>query len=1281
MPAPADFVHLHLHTLYSLLDGAIRIKDLLKTVQAKGMNTVAVTDHGNLFGAVDFYKKAKDAGVKPILGMEAYVAGEKGRLDRSERVGRHLILLAKNQEGWANLRILSSKAFTEGFYYDPRIDKQLLREHSKGLIGMTACLAGEVPRHIRHGEMDAARNAAREYRSIFEPGAFFLEVQSNGMREQLDVNAKLAQLGRDEGIPLVATADAHYVRREDAKAHDVLMCIASNKTFSDPKRLKHDTDGLFITGADEMARALPGFEDAIARTAEIAASCNVELPFGKTYLPSFTVPDGLSENEYLAKLAKDGLDRRFKEIDGKYPHDKDAYRRQLEMELGVIGKMGFPGYFLIVQDFINWAKEHDIPVGPGRGSGAGSIVAWSLRITDIDPLRWNLLFERFLNPERVSMPDFDIDFCQDRRDEVIRYVRGKYGQDNVGQIITFGSLKARSVIRDVVRVMGLPFSEGDKIAKLVPDPVQGKTPPLKECIENEPRLKDLYARPTVISEFVDGQGVQQRVTTKDLLDIGMALEGLNRQAGLHAAGVVIADKPLWEYVPTYKDDKSDMLVSQFAKDEVEKAGLVKFDFLGLKTLTVIDDALRLVRQNHAERKDLRATDIPLDDAAVYALISRGDTAGVFQMESSGFTEMVTKMKPSRFEDVIAAGALYRPGPLDQKLEDGRTMVDVYIDRKHGKEKVAYPHPDLQQVLEPTYGVIVYQEQVMQISQVLAGYSLGRADLLRRAMGKKKAEEMAKERVGFLDGAQARGVDGNVANGIFDLMEKFAAYGFNKSHSAAYGLLTVQTAWLKAHYPVEFMAALISTEASNTDKVVVHVAEARANGIEVLPPDVNESGKAFGAFPPAGQARPSTPAAANDAAAYAQGEREGKDSVREGKDSVREGKDSVREGKDSVREGRDSVREGKDSVRPERSDAEGGVKSKGGPGSKGRIRFGLGAVRGVGDSAVQAILEARKDGGPFKSLHDFASRVDARRINKKVVEALVKSGAFDFEGVPRWQLHAGIDTAFAAGASAQADRASGQASLFGGPAAEVEAKPRYPKPGDMVGELTVEEWPERVRLAFEKEALGFYLTGHPLKGYEKEVRRYASTTCAAIAQKRHGDKVTVVGIVAALRERVTKEKGTRFGILTLEDLTGTVEVVCWGARPVQNGRPAQKGWADWEAFVKSEEPILVHGEVRLNTRDEENPKAELTAMDVEPLSQVRRHKTSQIALRIDVERLTVERAGNLKTLLGRHPGGCAVTLRAVIPEQTETIITVPLKVQPADELIESARRLGFEVELR
>ena len=1199
--ALADFVHLHLHTLYSLLDGAIRIGDLLKTVKGRGMSAVAVTDHGNLFGAIDFYRAAKGAGVKPILGMEAYVAGEKGRQDRTERVGRHIILLAKNAEGWANLRYLSSMAFTEGYYYDPRIDKKLLQEHAKGLVGLTACLAGEVPRLARQGDMDGARRAAREYRDIFEPGSFFLEVQSNGMREQVEVNARLAELSESEGIPLAATADAHYVNRADAKAHEVLMCIAANKTFSDPKRLRHETDGLYITSPDDMVAALPGYRQAIDNTLRIAEMCNVELDLGHAYLPRFQLPAGVTEDDHLLELAQAGLERRLREIEGRYPHDRDLYRQRLREEVGIIRKMGFSGYFLIVQDFINWAKERRVPVGPGRGSGAGSITAWALRVTDLDPIRWNLLFERFLNPERVSMPDFDVDFCQERRDEVIRYVAGKYGTDNVGQIITFGSLKARSVIRDVVRVMGLPFSEGDRIAKLVPEPVQGKVKPLRECIEIEPRLKELYEKPAVVREWVDSNGVAQKVTTKDILDIAMSLEGLNRQAGLHAAGVVIADRPLWEYVPVYKDDKSDMLVSQFSKDDAEKAGLVKFDFLGLKTLTVIDEAIKLVRQNHPERAGLTAESIPIDDPAVYDLIARGDTAGVFQMESEGFTAMVMKMKPSRFEDVIAAGALFRPGPLDQKLEDGRTMVDVYIDRKHGREKVRYPHDQLEPILRDTYGVIVYQEQVMQISQVLAGYSLGRADLLRRAMGKKKAEEMARERAGFLSGCEANGVEASVAGSIFDLMEKFAAYGFNKSHSAAYGLLTVQTAGLKAHHPVEFMAALLTSEASNTDKVVAHISEARQAGTEVLPPDVNESRHSFTALP-------------------------------------------------------------------------------GAAGAKGRIRFGLGAVKGVGDSAVEAIQAAREEGGPFKSLFDFCARVDPRRVNKKVIEALVKSGAFDFEGVPRWQLFAGIDAALAAGSSAQADRQSGQASLFGAGAAAAEAAPRYPHPGDVAGDVPVEEWPERVRLAAEKEALGFYITGHPLQGYEREVRRYASLTCAQVAGKRQGDKVSVVGVVNQLREKSNKEKGTRFGFFTLEDLSGTVEVICWGSRPAQGGRPAQKGYADWEANLKSDEPVLVHGEVRINVRDEENPRAEITASEIELLSHVRSQKTSEVSLRIDADRLGGDLAGQLKALLARFPGSCPVAVRAVIPEATETTLRVPHKVVPSDELIETARRLGFEVEL-
>jgi DNA polymerase III subunit alpha len=833
----------------------------------------------------------------------------------------------------------------------------------------------------------------------------------------------------------------------------------------------------------------------------------------------------------------------------------------------------------------------------------------------------------------VSMPDFDVDFCQDRRDEVIRYVTGKYGKDNVGQIITFGSLKARSVIRDVVRVMGLPFAEGDRIAKLVPEPVQGKTPPLKDLVFGwdkhaaEPRLAEMYARPKTVQSFLDAAGRQQQVTEKDILDIAISLEGLNRQSGLHAAGVVIAGKPLWEYVPVTKDPGSGQLVSQFAKDEAEAAGLVKFDFLGLTTLTVIDDAIRLVHENHPDQAALTAERIPIDDPAVYELISRGDTAGVFQMESSGFTEMVVKMKPSRFEDVIAAGALYRPGPLDQKLEDGRTMVDVYIDRKHGKDRVTYPHPKVQPILEDTYGVIVYQEQVMQISQVLAGYSLGRADLLRRAMGKKKAEGMAHERAGFMEGCEKSGVGEKVAAGIFDLMEKFAQYGFNKSHSAAYGLLTVQTAWLKAHYPVEFTAALISSEASNTDKVVLHVSQARQGGIEVLQPDVNESAAAFRAFPIGDGG-----AAHNAASPYPP-------------------------------------------LAPGQPPPAGPALAR----VKGKIRFGLGAVRGVGESAVEAILKAREEAGPFTGLFDFATRVDVRRINKKVVEALVKCGAFDFEGVPRWQLFHGIDAAFAAGSAAQADRLSGQKSLFGAlPAAEV--KPRWPVVGDMVGEALVEEWPERVRLAFEKEALGFYLTGHPLEAYAREARRYASCTCAQIAVKRPDDKVTVAGVVASLREKQNKEKGTRFGFLTLEDLTGTIEVICWASRPAQGGRPAQKGWADWEEIVKRDEPVLVHGQVKLNTRDEENPRAEITALDIQPLSAVRSQKTSEVALRIDADRLDVDRAKELKVLLGRHAGACAVSVRAVIPGESESVLRVPQKVATSDELLEAVRRLGFEVEL-
>ena len=1158
-----SFTHLHLHTLYSLLDGAIRIKDLVKTVLEKGMSSVAVTDHGNMFGAIDFYRRAKEAGLKPILGSETYVAGAKGRTDRTEKVSHHLILLAKNEEGYSNLRYLASTGYLDGFYYHPRIDKQVLKDHAKGLIGLTACLGGEVTSACFRGDMDHARRAALEFKQIFEPDHFFLEIQSNGLPEQERANTNLKQLAKDCEIPLVATADAHYIKREDAKAHELLMCIASGKTLADSKRMRHSTDRLYVTSPEEMLEYFKDVPEAVYNTQRIAEMVTLELSLGKPMLPSFKVPDDHTPDSYMAQLARSGLERRFQEF--PQPVDRDAYDRRLQLELSVISAMGFSGYFLIVQDFINWAKRQGIPVGPGRGSGAGSLVAYALRITDLDPIPYNLLFERFLNPERVSMPDFDIDFCQSRRDEVIKYVSQKYGENNVGQIITFGSLKAKSVLRDVCRVFGLPYSEGDRIAKLVPEVLNIS---LKDAIEMEPRLKEMMSKPTLLGSVEGGR----EVTSKDVLEIGLALEGLHRQAGMHAAGVVIADKPLWEYVPLYQPPGEKVLITQFAKDEVEAAGLVKFDFLGLKTLTVIQHALDLINRDRPPDQKLQSHQISVDDRATYELISSGNTAGIFQMESSGFTEMVTKLRPSRFEDIIAAGALYRPGPLDAG------MVDVFINRRHGREKVTYPDPALEPILKDTYGVIVYQEQVMQISQVLGGYSLGRADLLRRAMGKKKAEVMQKERAGFLEGCSKNGVEARTAGEIFDLMEKFAEYGFNKSHSAAYGLITVQTAWLKAHHPVEFMAALLTSEKDETDKVVAHIAEARANGHQVLPPDVNLSDLEF------------------------------------------------------------SV-------------------------SEGRIRFGLGAIKGVGESAIEAIAESRGR-VPFRNLFDFCERVDLRRVNRKVIEALVKAGAFDFEKRPRRQLFETIDQALERGSTAQRDRAVGQKSLFGddpaAPGAQLSAAMRNEY-------VPCEEWSEKERLSYEKEAIGFYVSGHPLHQYEKELRRYARPA-ASVQRARREERATVAGIVAALRERPTKT-GKRMAWITLEDLSGSVDVVCF---PGRNGKAGYEGW---EPLLKSDEPILIRGTVQMTTRDEEQPTAEIIAEEVLSLREVRDKRVRRLELRVPVESITEERLRLLAELAKSNAGSTPLVLSILIPGEAEaTIGSIQHRVGVSDDLLAAMDRL-------
>jgi len=1162
---PADFAHLHLHTLYSLLDGAIRLPDLMKSCQESGMKTVAVTDHGNMFGVVNFYQEAKKHGIKPIIGFEAYVAGEKGMGDKSQRIGNHLVLLAQNQIGYRNLRYLSSKAFTDGFYYDPRVDKPLLKQHSEGIIALTACMAGAVPRAIRRGAMDEARREVRDLKEIFG-GRLYLEIQSNALKEQLPVNHGLCELARDEGLPLVATADSHYVKREDAKAHEILMAIASGRTIDDPKRLRHETEELYIKSPQEMdsaQEAVTGvgaeWREAVANSWAIAQQCNVEIELGKNYLPKFQPPEGETLESYLTRRAREGLDQRFAELTrAGRRFDADTYRERLERELQVIISMKFAGYFLIVQDFINWAKSNGIPVGPGRGSGAGSLVAYSLRITDIDPLPYNLLFERFLNPERISMPDFDVDFCQDRRGEVIDYVTGKYGKENVAQIITYGALSAKSAIKDVARVMGVPFAEVNELTRNIPNLIDGHPATIEKALQHEPKLTQIQ---------------EQKPIFKTIVQFARALEGLTRSTGMHAAGVVIGEKPLWEYVPLCRGQNGE-LVTQFAKDEVEQAGLIKFDFLGLTTLTVIDHAVKMINRRAAQKLDIAL--LPLDDKKTYEVISRGDTGGIFQMESSGFTEMVKKLKPSVFEDIIAAGALYRPGPLDSG------MVDVFINRKHGRERVSYPHPLLEPILRDTYGVIVYQEQVMQIAQTLAGYSLGRADLLRRAMGKKKAEVMAQERGGFVEGCKKSGVADRLANEIFDLMEKFAEYGFNKSHSAAYGLITYQTAWLKAHYPVEFMAALLTSEKDNTDKVVAHIANARADGITVWQPDVNESDLEFGAA--------------------------------------------------------------KDPKNPGRL----------------LIRFGLGAIKGVGEHAIEGILAARAK--PFAGLFDFCARIDTRKINKKTLEALVAAGAFDFMQKPRKALFEAIEAALQQGTSAQRDRESGQFGLFG--------KKTDEAPEERV--TGTEEWAERERLQLEKQALGFYITGHPLARYESDVKRYATHTCASLANAKGFEKVAVAGIVQGYRERLTKT-GKKIAFASLEDLTGARDLVIYDD-------PLQK----FEALLKGDEPVLVRGMVRLaekfgaeaqQAESSSEPSPEIKVDEVSKLSDVRAAKATRVELRLLAAQATGDKLAELKSLFGKHPGQCSAALYIVLPGSAETRIALrDTRVAPSDDLLAACDRL-------
>ncbi|MCC6808382.1 MAG: DNA polymerase III subunit alpha [Deltaproteobacteria bacterium] len=1189
----SDFVHLHLHSQYSLLDGAIKVKDLIDQTLKRGMKSVAVTDHGNMFGVVDFYKKAKAAGVKPIIGVEAYISGPKGREDKTDRKAFHTILIAKNREGYDNLKKLISAAYLEGFYYYPRIDKPLLAQHSKGLIALSACLGGEIAQKFAHEGPDSARQAAREYKAIFEPEHFYLEMQYNGYPEQTKLNNFYKQLSKDEGIPLVVTNDSHYMDRKDAKAHEILMCIQTGRTLAENDRLKHVADELYFKTPAEIA-ATEEFKEtpeAIYNSSKIADMVDLDIELGKVFLPNFKVPEGLTREDYLAEVAKRGLEARLKMA--RYQTDREKYFQRLQYELGVINKMGFAGYFLIVWDFIAYAKKHGIPVGPGRGSGAGSIVAYSLEITDLDPLPYDLLFERFLNPERVSMPDFDIDFCQDRRGEVIDYVINKYGERNVGQIVTFSQLSAKSVIKDVARVMGVSFNEVNEITKLIPSLVDGKKVSINQAMELEPKLRALY---------------DEKPNYKEIIDTSRQLEGLNRGTGIHAAGVVIGDLPLESYVPlsravekvkdpeTGKDVEKIFRVTQFAKDEVEQAGLVKFDFLGLKTLTVIDNAVQLVNQRIAdenagkrkasiEHPHLRFTHAPrvgtavtplkieelvFDDMKVFGMLSKGDTDGVFQMESSGFKELLKKLKPDRFEDIIAAGALYRPGPLDAGL------VDDYIERKHGRKPISYPHAKLEGILKPTYGVIVYQEQVMLIAVQLSGFTMGQADTLRKAMGKKNADVMAKMRKSFVDGAvELSGMDRQITEDYFALIEKFAGYAFNKSHSAAYAVLTYQTAYLKHYYPVEFMAALLSTEMGSTDNVVKYTQNAREMGISVLAPDVNTSDRGFAA-----------------------------------------------------------------------------------PGEQ--IRFGLGAIKGVGDNAIAAVKTAREKKA-FVDLFDFCERVDTQVINKKVLEALVESGAMDAFKLPRSRLFGAIEKALSSGQSTQKDAKSGQGNLF---AMMAPPKPVAGAAFDPARYPQIDEWDTKERLKREKGALGFFLSGHPLDRYKDDLKRLINCSTQDLMAKGMRADVTLAGVVSAMRERPLKDGSGRMAFLTLEDLYGTCEVLVFS-----------KCYADCEMVLKADEPILVKGQVTIEG-DEETQIAKLRAEKIVLLANARAERTQRIEMTLPARLIDGPRLDRLKGVLAQNSGQTPTRLTVVLDNGIETAIDLPLAlaVNPSEELATQIERI-------
>jgi DNA polymerase-3 subunit alpha len=1139
--SPRPFVHLHLHSQYSLLDGAIKIDPLFERAKELGMPAVALSDHGNLFGAVEFHEAARRRGIQPVLGCEVYLASG-SRFEREARERdesgfdaiHHLLLLAMDETGYRNLVMLVSRAYLEGFYYRPRIDWDLLRRHHEGLIATSGCLSSPISRAIAAGQTELAWRTAQDLASLFRD-RFYLELQRHGIGQQDRVNSELLKMSVELGLPLLATNDAHYLVAEDHRHHDALLCIGTGKSLDDPGRFRFDGQGFYLKSGDEMAELFHDHPSALANTLVVAERCRVELGLdsGRYHLPEFQLPAGATSEAVLAEQAWAGLRRRLRlDRDEPIPPRLAEYAKRMEHELGVIGSMGFAGYFLIVADFIAFARRSGIPVGPGRGSSAGSLVAWGLGITGVDPIEYDITFERFLNPEKVSMPDIDVDFCMRGRDEVIRYVARKYDGEGiegrrVAQIITFGKLQARAAIRDVGRVMGLPYGEVDRIAKLVPETL-GIT--LDEALERSPELRARVE--------AEGQIAQ-------LVETARRLEGLTRHASTHAAGVVIGTRPLVETVPLYRDPKSGDVVTQFDMRCIEKVGLIKFDFLGLKTLTTIAAAESRIREGG--RPSFSIESIPLDDAATYELLASGNTEGVFQVESPGMTDLVTKLRPRAFKELIPVVALYRPGPL------GSGMVDDYVNRKHGLTRVEYPLPELGELTAETLGVIVYQDQVLQIASRLAGMSLGEADLLRRAMGKKKPEEMERQRERFVRGCAERGIDARKAEQVFQLMAEFAGYGFAKAHATAYALITYQTAYLKANHPREYLAALLSTESGNHDKLARYISHAHQLGIEVLPPDVNESARDFGVV------------------------------------------------------------------------AEG-------------IRFGLAGVKNVGEGAIEAILDARAAGGRFRGLFDFARRVDGRRVNRRVVESLVKCGAFDRLHPSRAAVWGGLDAALEAGAAAWRDREIGQASLFGGSAGEAAPDPELPD---------APPWTDRERLEHEKEVLGFYVTGHPLSAWAAQLARFVDTRSTQTEGKQ-GREVRVGGILTALRETRTR-RGAVMAFGTLEDLEGNLDLVVFAEPYAQHGSLLKRARGDGEGGPT---PLLVTGQL------EEGDPPKLLVREVLELERAEERLATRLRLRVLAEEATRDRLVALREVLAQHPGDCEVVLQLVIPGESETLLALP-----------------------